>query len=129
MTERKKAPRALAIAELERINYATGTNARNLADQVAKLVLIATDAHAVQRRTEQRCCACEYLGRYRLAGQAFTRWSCQLCAKEQPMHHNTSVPRLCAGCAKTYGLCATCGGDLEMEPRGRRTGRKAKRNG
>lgn len=123
-----KSPRALTIAEFERINYATGINARDLADQMAKLAIIATDAHAVHRRLAQRCGACEYLGRYRLAGQAFTRWSCQLCNAEQPAHPNTSVPRLCAGCAKTYGLCATCGGDLEMEPRGRRTGRKAKRN-
>lgn len=126
MAERKPKPRALTIAELERVNYATGINAGHLADRMAQLAIIATDAHAVQRRAEQRCAPCEYLGRYRLAGQAFTAWKCQLCGEDQPSHPNTSVPRLCDGCAKTYGLCATCGGDIESRQRGRRTGRKAK---
>jgi len=119
--------RALTIAELERINYATGIGARNLLDQLSKLAIIASDAHVEKRREAQNCAPCFYLSRYRLAGQAFTHWNCQLCEAPQPMHHNTAVPRICAGCATTYGLCVCCGGDIETENRGRRTGRKARK--
>jgi len=126
MTRPVKA-RALTIAELERVNHATANNARNLAHEIAKLATLATDARAEKRRAEQRCSACEYLHRYRLAGQAFTDWKCQICGDEHS-HHNTAVPRLCLRCAKNYRLCAECGGDLETEHRGRRTGRRAKRN-
>lgn len=127
MTSRAKLPRALTVAELERVNYATGIGSRNMADQMAKLAIIATDAHSAQRRAECRCPACEYLGRYRLAGQAFTAWKCQLCLVEQPSHPNTAVPRLCLSCAGAYGLCVSCGGDVEGIHRGRMTGRKAKK--
>jgi len=94
---------------------------------MAKLAILATDAKAEQRRAEQRCAACEYLKRYRLCGQAFTRWSCQLCGEEQPAHHNTGVPRVCLKCAATYGLCVDCGGDIETAHRGRMNGRKPKK--
>jgi hypothetical protein len=119
-------PRALTIAELERVNHITANNSRNLAHEIAKLATLATDANAAHRREAQRCAACEYLKRYRIAGQGFTRWNCQLCATEQPSHPNTAVPRLCSGCAKAYGLCVDCGGDIETEHRGRRTGKKAR---
>ena len=126
VTKAKK-PRALTIAELERVNHATANNARSLAGKIAQLAILASDAHATERRNAQRCAACEYLNRYRLAGQAFTEWKCQLCKQPQPMHSNTAVPFLCLGCAKSYGLCIECGGDLECEHRGRRTGRKARK--
>lgn len=125
MAARKKAARALTIAELETINYSTGNNARSLENKLAQLSILATDAHYVARRAECRCRACEYLGRGRISGQAFTAWKCRICGDDQPMHPNTGVPRLCADCAKTYSLCATCGGDIETRHRGRRTGRKA----
>lgn len=127
MAERKPKPRALTIAELERVNYSTGLNARNLADRVATLVIIATDAEADRRRKENQCAACAYLGRNRISGQAFTSWNCQLCKEPQPSHPNTGVPRLCGGCAEAYGLCVSCGGDLEMRTRGRLTGRRAQK--
>lgn len=44
MSERKKRPRALTVAELERINHATANGARNMAHEVAKLAILATDA-------------------------------------------------------------------------------------
>ena len=112
----------LTIAELEQVNHVTANNARNLRHQLEKLAEVAVDARAEQRRSEQRCAYCEYLRRG-LAGQAFTKWSCRLCQEPQPLHHNTAVPCLCRGCAVAYALCSECGGDLETEHRGRRTGR------
>lgn len=120
-------PRSLTVAELERINHATANGARNMAHEMAKLAVLATDTRAAERRARQCCAACEYLSRYRIAGQAFTDWKCQVCAVPQPAHSNTAVPRLCLGCARAYGLCASCGGDVELQHRGRLAGRRAKR--
>jgi hypothetical protein len=117
---------ALTIAQLERINAVSAHNQERVTDRLRALATIATDAYAEARRAMQRCQACEYLNRYTLAGQAFTDWSCQLCKTPQPMHPNTSVPRLCSACAGAYGLCVTCGGDIEMQHRRRIIGRKAK---
>ncbi len=119
--------RALTIAELDWINYATGAAAIAIRNELSKLAVLASDAHVAQRYEAQRCAACEYLRRYRISGQAFTNWNCQLCKEAQPAHHNTGVPRLCSPCASTYGLCVECGGDLETRHRGRMTGRKPKR--
>jgi len=124
---KKPRPRALTIAELERINSSTALGTDHVLRELSKLAVIATDARAEQRREALRCAACEYFRQYRLAGQAFTQWTCQLCCVPQPAHHNTGVPRLCAGCAKTYGLCAECGGDIELAHRGRMMGRKPKK--
>jgi hypothetical protein len=127
MAERKKKPRALTIAELERINHATANGVRSVAREMAKLAILATDARAAERRVRQNCGACEYLSRYTIAGHGFTDWKCQVCATPQPAHPNTAVPRVCPGCAVVYGLCASCGGDMELQHRGRMSGRLARR--
>lgn len=119
--------RALTLAELELVNTLTAHNASAIDSELSKLAILASDADVLPRRAARRCRACEYLKRYRLAGQMFTAWSCRLCAEPQPSHHNTAVPRLCMGCAAAYGLCAECGGDIETRHRGRKTGRKPKR--
>ncbi len=126
MNDQPKRP-ALTIAQLESINAASANGQQRISDELRKLAILATDANAEQRREKRECQHCTYAGRYRLAGQAFTEWSCQVCSEPQEMHPNTAVPRICAGCSAAYGLCVTCGGDLDMKHRGRITGRKAKR--
>lgn len=41
------------------------------------------------------------------AGQAFTRYICPHCLKEQ-MHSNTATPRLCRECSISLNRCQRC---------------------
>ena len=43
-----------------------------------------------------------------IAGQAFTRYECAICA-EIGTHHNTAVPKVCRKCANKLNVCETCG--------------------
>lgn len=117
---------ALTIAQLERVNAISSRKQRYVADQLDKALLLATDADSVKRKAAHECCGCWYSGP-RISGQAFTDWKCDLCGEPQQMHHNTDTPRVCEVCAEAYGVCVSCGGDIDMRNRGRLTGRKAKR--
>lgn len=59
----------------------------------------------------QECKTCFYL-RNGIAGQAFTKYNCQHCGKEQ-MYHNTAVPNYCVECAKQYNTCVRCGSEMD----------------
>jgi hypothetical protein len=67
---------------------------------------VATDPRQKERLARHECKACYYTVRF--TGQAFTRYTCKMCGKED-MHHNTGVPMLCANCADKNVLCAQCG--------------------
>lgn len=69
------------------------------------------DPLAVQRQHRQECRACFYLFR-RVAGQAFTPYTCRECGEEH-QHPNTATPKLCQTCADARTLCRHCGGPRE----------------
>lgn len=120
---------ALSMAELERINAVSRHQSDKVNRKVEALAIILVDAHMDQRLVVHMCKGCFY-GSSHFAGQAFTEWHCLLC-KASAMHPNTAVPRLCSGCADTFGLCVSCGGDIEMKHRSRfdrRAKKKAKRH-
>jgi hypothetical protein len=73
-----------------------------------------TDADSERRRAMRECRFCYYVS-HGLAGQAFTEYACCAC-KEPHMHSNTSVPKLCDGCADRLGACVRCGGTREWQP-------------
>jgi hypothetical protein len=78
---------------------------------------VELDTNRVERLKKCECRACHY--RRRVAGQAFTAWSCGICGIEK-LHHNTAVPRVCLDCAKKHSLCTRCGADLELRPKRRK---------
>ena len=53
-----------------------------------------------------------------IAGQAFTRYKCEVCEKEC-MHHNTNTPKLCKECAQKLRKCQRCGEDLRVNNTGK----------
>jgi len=68
------------------------------------------DPHRERRTAQHRCLPCFYIPR--LAGAAMTSRECGLCGKDQ-MFSSTSTDVVCVDCAKTHGLCAHCGADIE----------------
>jgi hypothetical protein len=111
--------KALTITELAAVNRTAALNAERLADFFAKAAIVAGDGQKEARLKARSCSRCFYLDRGRLAGQAFTGWTCQLCREEQSMHPNTAVPRVCGPCADAFGLCAQCGGTQDCHQKSR----------
>jgi hypothetical protein len=71
---------------------------------------LTEDPRLEHRLARQECGPCFYT--QRIAGQAFTGYTCELCQNEHK-HHNTAVPKICQGCASHNGLCARCCADME----------------
>ena len=71
-----------------------------------------TDPNKEMRLNHQECVYCFYT--IAIAGQAFTRYTCEECGKED-RHHNTNVPKVCMDCAKKMDLCHQCGAEIEMK--------------
>lgn len=117
--------KCLSVAELERVNYASASLASLVTHRLAQAAVLAGDGNRERRLAERKCSGCFYV-RTKMAGQAFTRWKCNLCSAEAN-HPNTAVPIVCAECSDTFDLCVSCGGDIEMKHRTKRFGRKAKR--
>lgn len=69
------------------------------------------DLYEDQRLKKQECKTCYYL-KNSMAGQAFTKYACGNCGKEQ-MYHNTNTPRYCEECAKEFNVCIRCGAELK----------------
>jgi hypothetical protein len=118
--------RCLSVAELEYVNRATHTAQDRVNLQLSKAAVLAGDGEQAQRQLERKCCWCFYLRRGAIVGHGFTKWNCQLCGDEH-QHPNTAVPRLCDACGDDFGLCISCGGDIEMVFRTKRFGRKARK--
>lgn len=116
----------LTVAELERINQMSQFGAHRVSNMLARAAVVADDHDNAKRLEAHECRFCFYLGRGALAGQAFTSWKCGLCGAEG-QHANTAVPRVCRPCAEGFGLCVTCGGDIQHQHRTRRFGRKRRR--
>ncbi len=75
------------------------------------------DTQKETRRKCHECKACYYTNRS-IAGQAFSDRPCRnIQCRTRSRHPNTDVPAFCEDCAKTYGICRRCGGDLELAER------------
>ena len=57
-----------------------------------------------------KCLICK--GRNVMAGQAFTKYTCNIC-KGEFWHHNTDIPKVCPLCAEVNGLCVCCGSEIK----------------
>lgn len=88
--------------------------AKELAKDSLKRVFNFLHDEEKKKRLEEEfeCAACWYLRRPRLAGQALTNTKCRVCFKDM-LFHNTDVDKTCKDCAKEYGLCCYCGGDIQ----------------
>lgn len=115
---------ALTIKELEHINSRSADKAYRVQLKLAAATILACDGHEAARLAARMCPYCFYADSH-FAGQAFTEWKCMLCPVTG-MHSNTSTPSLCIGCSESFGLCTSCGGDLEMRRRSKFQ-RKAKK--
>jgi DNA-directed RNA polymerase subunit RPC12/RpoP len=73
------------------------------------------DKERARRMEHLECPSCWYL-MGGLSGQAFTRYTCQVCG-EDFAHPNTSVPRVCRGCAARLHICVECGADIDLKRR------------
>ena len=65
-----------------------------------------------------KCRPCYYIRGEGISGQALSERECknENC-KGVSRWHNTAVPDYCEDCSKKYGICRSCGGDLEEKPR------------
>lgn len=114
----KKKPPALTVAQIELINLASLQGQRDLRNFFAKAAWVAGDLGKEERLVDHRGQPCRYL-RVGIHGQAFTKWTCQLCPATGE-HHNTGVPRLCEECARAYNLCRWCMADIGLNHRRKR---------
>jgi DNA-directed RNA polymerase subunit RPC12/RpoP len=80
-----------------------------------RLANIDGDAEREERLRQLQCPACWYASGG-LAGQAFTRYTCQVCSAEF-QHPNTHTPRMCRVCSDRLRICVECGADLELKQR------------
>jgi ribosomal protein S27E len=61
---------------------------------------------------KKQCTSCAE--RRIVAGQAYTRFECAICA-EIGRHHNTAIPKVCRKCANKLNVCERCGIILEEQ--------------
>lgn len=97
--------------------FRTSMSRRRGQEAVASVRSFESDDKIDQRMKAMECRACFYLSS-RIGGQAFSEWTCGVCASDQ-MHSSTATPRVCSDCAREHSLCTYCGGDLEMRERRR----------
>lgn len=122
MTIRAK---ALTVAELEHVNAASASRAQRVSDVIEKALRVSADIERPARLAARQCKGCFYQGAT-LATQAFTDWVCKLCPRTG-QESTGDVPYLCQSCSESFDLCRKCGGDIDMERRSARFGRKAKK--
>ena len=102
--------------DLERVNNATFCARERAEGSLRKALNYHRDTEREARLGARQCPWCWYFRRHRVAGQAFTDWTCAGCGAEKS-HANTATPRLCAACAEKYGLCCECAADMELRTR------------
>lgn len=83
---------------------------------VEKALRLLSDPDKKTRLSQLECPSCFYLSVGRVAGQAFTQWSCLACG-EEGTHPNTGTPKLCRSCAEKFHLCVDCCADLDLQLR------------
>lgn len=97
------------------VNYATDHARHRRQHVVEKALKFLADPARGARLSLNICAACTY-GDPKMVTQAFQDWNCMACDKPDT-HHNGGVPKLCQDCAWKYGLCASCGGDIDGRTR------------
>jgi hypothetical protein len=99
---------------LRKINDATNWSKRHYFERVEAIKNAEEDVDESKRVLIARECRwCYYIYNTRMAGQAFTPWTCPGCVKSFA-HPNTATPKYCKDCAYKYRVCVTCGGDQNM---------------
>jgi hypothetical protein len=95
---------------LDDIKFASRMSQSRIRGALELVEKFKTDPDRERRLQRGECVACFYTTR--IAGQAFTSYSCALC-QAQSQYHNTAVPKLCPSCAEHNGLCVRCCADKE----------------
>ena len=70
-----------------------------------------TDLKQSQRLKLQKCKYCFYMSN-KIALQAFTKFTCKNC-KEEFLHHNSNVNKICIKCAEELNICCHCGAEMD----------------
>lgn len=60
------------------------------------------------------CNECRVKEKGSVAGQGFTRYTCEKCG-QTGFHHNTNTPKYCTFCSNTYFICEKCGKNILIE--------------
>lgn len=94
---------------LDDVKFASRMSQSRIREALKLAEKLTTDPQQTARLQRRECPPCFYVPR--MAGQAFTDYSCVLCGNDH-QHHNTAVPRLCPSCAAANGLCVRCCADL-----------------
>ena len=103
----------LSAREADRITWMDRANIERIekAQAMVRPTVAQRNKHEARRAASKQCKACYYLREPRMAGQAFTAFTCAICQVTQD-HHNTNVPKYCRACCDEHELCQTCGGRL-----------------
>lgn len=86
---------------------------RYIVNQQKRLDSCLKDLNREARLKLHECRKCYYL-LGKIAGQAFTDYTCRNCGIELS-HPNTNVPKYCDACAAEHHACIRCGASLEDE--------------
>jgi len=105
-----------ARIDLSSVNRNTSRALTQGAEIMALADAYEQDADRYERWKDQLCCACFYLRRGRLAGQAFTDRPCGVCGVSMTFP-TTATDALCPECSKKLKLCKRCGADIELRKR------------
>lgn len=97
-------------------NRVSAHYSQRFVDRMALALIAATDGERAKRLAALRCKWCWYMLHGRIAGQAFTSWTCAECATEH-QHSSTATPKLCEPCARELELCRECCADLDFRHR------------
>lgn len=97
---------------LDDVKFASRMSQSRIREALKLAEKLTTDPQQAARLQRQECPPCFYVPR--MAGRAFTDYSCVLCGCDH-QHNNTAVPRLCSSCAAANGLCVSCCADLNGE--------------
>jgi hypothetical protein len=96
--------------------WETETNRDRIAKLRISLARYDDDADRAKRLEKCECKFCYYYMTSRIGGAACSQRPCGLC-KAMIYSGSTNVDVLCHACGKERGMCARCGGDLEMKVR------------
>jgi hypothetical protein len=102
--------------DLNRVRNATHFARQHLREWMDAAERAFADLDRKERETVQECRRCFYVGRQRMAGQAFTERECENC-KRSVMYPTTDTNSLCVECGQRLGLCVRCCADIDLVDR------------
>lgn len=95
------------------IQHATTSAHLMIQEALNRAERLREDTYKDRRTALQECRSCHYVRGARIAGQAFRAFFCEVC-REEHMHPNTNVPKLCKGCAEKQNICCRCLGEMTV---------------